>query len=281
MTLLICSNNSKKNNRSAIEKAVSILRKAGCRCVADDEPQNHGIEGLELFAPAVCEEICDAMVSVGGDGTMLRSAQRAVACDKSIFGINAGRLGFLCAFDLKQPETITAEAIAALDVTPRSLLEISCSDDPSRIFTAVNDLVLSKGALSKTIGLSVESSEKQIGVYRCDGVIVSTPTGSTAYSLSAGGPILDPSLDLMLLTPICAHSFFSSSIVLGGESELTITPTPDNDNDVYVSVDSFCAFRLPEGVSVKVKRSSKTLKLLTSHSRDFYGVLRSRIAEGG
>lgn len=281
MTILLLSNSAKSSHREELQRAAEILTAAGCRCIADDLPENAGIRGVELLPPCICDVECDRIASLGGDGTMLRSAQRALLADREIFGINTGRLGFLCAFDMRSDEPITAEAIESLTLSRRTLLEARCSDRPGEVFTAINDVVLSKGALSKTIGLSVSSDGRQLGVYRCDGVIVSTPTGSTAYSLSAGGPIIDPNLDLTLLTPICAHSFFSRSVVLSGDSELTLSPTGDNDNEVFLSVDSFCAFELSSGASVRIKRSERSLKLLSSSVRDLYKILKTRIAEGG
>ncbi len=277
MNLLICSNNSARPGDTAA--VVSLLWAAGYSCIADDLPENRDIPGLRLLPPAECDAAADRLVSVGGDGTMLRSAQRAIACQKEIFGVNTGRLGFLCAFDIRRPELITAEALQTLEASPRSVLEVSCSSRPGERWLAVNDLVVSKGALSKTVCLRVSADERQIGAYRGDGVIVATPTGSTAYSLSAGGPVVDPSLDVMLLTPICSHSFFSGSVVLDGSSGIRIEQAERAQNDLYLSVDSFCSFRLPEGSEVFAKRSGRVLKLLVSRSRDFYGILKSRIAE--
>ncbi|MEG0833235.1 MAG: NAD(+)/NADH kinase [Oscillospiraceae bacterium] len=212
---------------------------------------------------------------------MLLLAQRAILLNKSIFGINSGRIGFLSAFNENEIELISDKDIKNLCVTERALIELRFQNNPDMRYTAVNDVVVSKGSLSKTIELDVSYGDKHVGVFRADGLIIATPTGSTAYSLSAGGPIMEPSLDNMLLTPICSHSLFSRSLVFGSGYELTVKPTKRNDNEVYVSVDGNYTFKTDSSDMVIVRKSEKRLKLLSSDHRDFYGILSKEITERG
>lgn len=254
----------------------------GHRCIMDaDMASSVSFDVIEYLDSAVCDELCDIVVSIGGDGTMLYSAQRAVSINKPVFGVNSGRLGFLCAFDALGLEEITNESIAALKLSERMLLDVSVSDKPDAHYIALNDVVVSKGSLSKTIEFYVTYGARKIAEYRSDGIIVSTPTGSTAYSLSAGGPIVSAELELVLLTPICAHSLFSRSMVFDLKDEITIAASRRNDNDAFLSVDSNVTFKLSEMSTITIKRSERKLQLLTSPSRDYFRTLRKRIAEGG
>ena len=280
MVLLICGNKKSDKMKESVQAAVDRLTSQGFTCIGDDTPLYSGIRGLSLYPREECDRLCDGIVSVGGDGTMLRHAHRAIRIDKTIFGINAGGLGYLCAFEIGKLEKITAESVAKLQISRRSLLEVVFStEEGEKLMQAVNDTVVGKGTLERAIGLSVDTKERRIGSYKCDGIIVSTPTGSTAYNLSAGGPICDPSLDLMVLTPVCAHSMFRECFVFGGDTELRIRASDSSGQDIYVMVDSYGPYKLQAGTEVRVRRSGSALKLLLSDERDFYGILRHKMGE--
>ncbi len=251
----------------------------GHRVVSDKSfEQDIAFEDIEFLNSSQCETLCDMMVSIGGDGTFLNNAQKAIAANKPIVGINSGRIGFLCAFEAKTIEDITAEDIEKLYIEQRMLLETNSGRLDFEGY-AVNDITFYKGSTSKTTEFSVICGNKTIAEYRADGLIVSTPTGSTAYSLSAGGPIVEPSIDLILLTPICAHSLFSRSIAITATQEITIRPKPANREGLLVSWDS------EDPVSIKddiiVKKSEKHVKIVCSPKRDYYKMLRTRISKGG
>jgi len=275
MIILICS------DKYQLDKAFLFSNKLlslGIRCVMDEECAVGDVPpGVDFLKRDACDEICDMIVSVGGDGTMLKVSQRAVKLNKPVFGLNAGRIGFLCAFDYEDVGSITREDIESLVLNERMLLEVVLDQQPENKYLAVNDMVLNKGGASKTIELKVFGGGNLIGDYRADGVIVSTPTGSTGYSLSAGGPIVDPSLDVVLVTPVCPHTMFARSIAFGGEESIRIEPSGRNDTDVYLSVDSSYTFLLEEHSGVTVKKSEETLKLLTSNKRSYFEMLSKRV----
>ncbi|NLL92264.1 MAG: NAD(+)/NADH kinase [Ruminococcaceae bacterium] len=223
----------------------------------------------------------DIVISVGGDGTMLKTAKIAVTQDKPVLGINTGRVGFLTGFKFEDIKTITRNDIDGLIISNRLLLEANnYSGKNSKPLTAVNDIVIHKGVVPKTAELAIFADDSCVGEYRCDGVIVSTPTGSTAYSLSAGGPLVFPELDSIIVTPICAHSLSAQGIVLSKESRIKITATENNKVELFLSVDSGQTVLMGTEASVEVKKSKKRLKLLTNCKTDFFELIRQKIIRG-
>ena len=277
MTYLICADYLHKNKAEIVAKKLLSM---GHNCLMD--PTFSSADQLvdsKRFSEVAGQDV-DIIISIGGDGTMLRTAQRALSYDKPVFGINAGRIGFLCAFEYDNFEKITEDELHGLRTNHRMILEVRMDQRPGECYYALNDAVLNKGGVSKTIELEIYTGNSLIGMYRADGVIVSTPTGSTGYSLSAGGPIVEPSIDAVLVTPICAHVMFSRGIVLSGNEDVRIEPTLRNDTDIYLSVDSSFTFLLQSDCGVSVKRSDRTLRLLTSDKRDYYEMINRRISKG-
>lgn len=280
MVLLLCPLVDLQDTVNVTRKVAKQLASQGIRCVADEELRPIlGGDDIEYIPKNLAEAECDIVVAVGGDGTMLRMSQRAIAIDKPIFGINTGRIGFLSAFDGNAVEEITAEAIEKLRKSNRLLLDFSLSDNPDRHYYAVNDIVISKSFMTNTIEVNVDYGPYSVGRIRADGVIVSTPTGSTAYSLSAGGPIVAPAVEAFLITPICAHSLVSRSFVLGSKDTVTISPSGRINNRGQIAVDGVTIGEINENSTVIIKTAEKSLRLLTSEKRNFYGILSREISE--
>ncbi len=250
----------------------------GHKIIANDAIKQHiPFEHIEFFDDFLCRQRCDMVVSIGGDGTFLHNSRIAIASNKPILGINAGRIGFLCAFEAKEIDDITESDIADLFVESRMLLETNYGNE-NFDGLAVNDITFYKGAVSKTTEFSIFCDGKMIAEYRADGLIVSTPTGSTAYSLSAGGPIVQPSIELILLTPICAHSLFSRSIAIPPNGVITIRPKARNREGLLVSNDSEQSRQVPSFNDVLVRKSKKNVLIAVSPKRDYYKMLRTRIS---
>ena len=163
-------------------------------------------------------EYCDMAITVGGDGTIIHAAKYAAKADKQLIGVNVGSLGFVA--DVEPHEYEQLERLITGDYTTeeRILLDVEViKEDGSKHYLAVNDAVVARGQLSKTIDLHLTLDGDEISKYRADGLLFATPTGSTAYSLSAGGPILAPKMECILMTPVCPHSLFSRSVLFSGE----------------------------------------------------------------
>ena len=157
---------------------------------------------------------CDLLIAIGGDGTIIHSAKHAVVFDKPILGINAGRLGFLAGLEQDELDYLQQLAACNYQIEERMMLEVVHHSEKGEIsYFALNDAVISKGALARVIDLDIYCMNRYVSSYRADGIIFSTPTGSTAYALSAGGPIVEPAIDAIGMTPISPHSLFDRTIL--------------------------------------------------------------------
>ena len=227
-------------------------------------------------------EASDALVVLGGDGTLLAASQ-AVDNDVPILGVNFGSLGFLTEITL--PELFpTLEGV--LDgstrwedrrmlraVVEREGAEVSRGD-------VLNDVVITKGALSRILELDVTVDGLFVSGFRADGLIVSSPTGSTAYNLAAGGPILHPALPAMVLTPICPHMLTNRPLVVRDESRVEVRVSPGRQGDVHITFDGQHGLPLNGDDTVIVTRSARSIRLVKAPSRDYYEVLRTKLKWG-
>lgn len=229
-------------------------------------------------------DLTDLIVVLGGDGTLLSIARLMRNRSVPILGINMGTLGFLT-------ETNHLDAQAHLDlilkgkepaIQERALLEVTLKRKNKIIFKGpvVNDVVISKGAIARIIGIRVSLNGKIINSVRADGLILSTPTGSTAYSLAAGGPILEPTLGAVILAPICPHSLTQRPIVISDKNEIELCLN-HKPGQVVLTLDGQDVFEMNEEDVVKVKRFAKhSLKLITNPERDYFSLLREKLSFG-
>lgn len=237
--------------------------------VADYFSENDG----ELF------EKCDLVIAVGGDGTILNCARNAVEYNKTVLGVNAGTLGFLASIEPSETDRLLDVINGNYVVEKRMMLEIDVPDGSAvKQYHALNEAVVCKGALSRMMEIRVECSGKVVNNIRADGIIVSTPTGSTAYSLSAGGPVTDPSLDCILLTPICPHSLLSRTTIFSGDKQLDVFVNPVNcDNAAYLTIDGQEMVNISGAYSLSIRKSDKYALLATLKDKAFYEVLNEKI----
>ena len=232
---------------------------------------------FEDFQMALAQ--CDMVIAIGGDGTILHSGYHAACEDKPVLGINVGRLGFLAT--LEKDEIHKLQRIFKRDYTleKRMLLQVEYQQDgEQKIALAWNDAVISKGALSRMIDLWISCDQLSLAHYRADGMIFSTTTGSTAYSMSAGGPIVDPSIECMLMTPICPHSLMSRTILFSTDKKITVT-TDKKDTQVYLTLDGTKAVPV-NGQNIYITKSEKSVKLVRFADRDFYDIIKSKLWDG-
>lgn len=217
----------------------------------------------------------DIVFIVGGDGTILRAAKHAIKFDKPIIGINAGRLGFLS--DIEAEALLSIEKLYAegCQIEKRTVLEIQ---DGEQSALAINDVFVSKTEPGKTAELFVECNGHEVCRYRADGIVLSTPDGSTAYSMSAGGPVLDTNLSAIIMTPVCPHSLISCSVVFSPEKLITVGSSfSGGERQLDVVVDGERAFSLKKGKKLMIKCSDKKVKFINLSGRGFYEVLNQKI----
>lgn len=245
--------------------------------VAQDAP---GLVGDErLFDLDKLPPNGELVIVVGGDGTFLRTARAAVKQGIPLLGINLGTLGFLTEFDRDQIGTVvTAIENKTLSFEEREVLSVSASGFASREVVAANDAVLNKNALSRMVDLEIALDGRDSYIVRADGLIVSTPTGSTAYNLSAGGPIVVPDLRLVVLSPICPHGLGYRPLLVPSDRPITIC-VRDGDT-MFLTVDGQVGCALQPQETVEIRRYPKTLHIVTSSDHNFFSVLRKKLGWG-
>lgn len=219
----------------------------------------------------------DLLVVLGGDGTILNTVRLLGDVMKPVFGINVGTLGFLtCAAATEYVEAVRCIVAGEMTFSDRSLLEVSIDESgQQRSITGLNDAVLSRGAISRLIRLRTRVNGEELTEFNADGLIIATPTGSTAYSLSAGGPILAPESGALVITPICPHVLTNRSIIVGEDAVIDVDAEPDNP--VYLTVDGGEPIELDPGAVVTIRKSPRVLPLAAMPGVSFFGVVRQKL----
>ena len=223
----------------------------------------------------------DLLVVVGGDGTLLNVAGHLGETMPPIFGINVGSLGFLTT--VSSPafrEAVGCIADGKMKFSDRALLEVALGDSKEKPMIALNDAVFSRGELSRLIRLRARVNGETLTEFNADGLIVATPTGSTAYSLSAGGPILEPESGVFVITPICPHVLTNRSIIVSDKSLIEVEAT-EPDYPVYLTVDGRDPVRIAKDTTVQIRKAKKTLKLAAMADMSFFGVVRQKLKWSG
>lgn len=225
----------------------------------------------------------DLIVVVGGDGSLLSAARMAIKVNVPVIGINRGRLGFLT--DIS-PHDIEAQlgAVLAGDYLEeqRCLLHMRIHDETTTFFQgdALNDVVLSRGNETHLIEFDVYINQQFVSHYRSDGLILSTPTGSTAYALSAGGPILHPQLNAMVMVPMFSHSLSSRPLVIDGQASIDLQVSDTNEHELQISCDGHESCLVKPGQHVTIEKNAQQLKLLHPSSYQYYDTLRIKLGWG-
>jgi NAD+ kinase len=264
-------------------KLLDWLAKRGIRAVIDRQTADclGRQDGLprEEISPKV-----DLLVVLGGDGTLLAAVRLVEKHAIPLLGINLGHLGFLTEVTVDEVYQTLEDILADRHrVSRRVMLEAELLRENKRVagYYALNDVVVHKAAMARIVTLSVTIDGRYVSQIRADGLIVSSPTGSTAYSLSAGGPIVLPDVDSMLITPIAPHMLTNRPLIIPGHStvELQVGET-DSDEAVYVTVDGQVGEEVLQGDRFCVRRSTRHVDLILSPQRDYFQVLRSKLRWG-
>ncbi len=240
-------------------------------------------KGVKISFTDTIEElfkICDIAITVGGDGTIIHAAKYAASFDKPLIGVNVGRLGFAADIEIDGISELTRILNGDYSVEERILFDVEViKNGVSKNYLAVNDAVIARGQLSKIIDLQVTLDNEEIAKYRADGLLFSTPTGSTAYSLSAGGPIIAPQLDCILMTPVCPHSLFSRSVIFEGNSVLTVSVKIPSECCCVLTIDGEKNVDILAEDTVKIRKSDLKLKFVSINKRNFYRKLNEKLKE--
>ena len=286
MKVILAPNPYRDWNLKTVREAMQILNGVGVETVVClpfslsansrlDLPKEVQLFDLESELPSA-----DLLICFGGDGTILHAAKRANQYSKPVLGVNVGSVGFMA--DVEHTELAALKQIVspnALQMESRMMIEAKVLRGGRIVFEdlALNDAVVTKGAIARVIDVSVASDGQEITTFSGDGVIIATPTGSTAYSLSAGGPIIEPTAHSIVLTPICAHALWAKSFVFDSNRELVITLPTRTNKIAYLSVDGGQAFRLNATDKIILKKSACSTKFARLGKRNFFQLLNQKL----
>ncbi len=276
----------KRNHDAAREVARRVLataRRRGLKVWVSAEQVEH-LGGGDSVADRELPRVSEILVVIGGDGTLLYAASLIQSPDPvPVLGINMGRLGFLTPFGAEELESALEAALdGALHTQDRMRLQVELRRDGADEVAglATNDAVISQGALARLIELEARASGELITTYRADGLIVSTPTGSTAYNLAAGGPLLTPGLAALCLTPICPHTLTNRSLVLPADNLIEVEVEDSNANP-NLTIDGQVGFILQAKDVVRIARSEQPLRLFQAPGKDIFELMRTKLLWSG
>ncbi len=280
----LIANPEKPRSIAVIKKALSQLRRMDRQVFCDSTTARFaGIKTVETSPdPGSLASRCDLLLVFGGDGTMLRVARETAGSGVPILGINAGHLGFLAAVqEAELAEALRTVIAGRFRIENRALLEaVIHRDGSSSTQTALNDFVLSRGLASRLIELEVAVNGELLTRYRCDGLIASSPTGSTAYSLAAGGAIVSPDADVLTLTPICPHTLSIRPVVMSLDSVVQVTLI-SRRLEATLAADGQQQTQLETGDRVLIRRSRQVVRLLRPEGSSFFATLREKFGWSG
>ncbi|MBQ8250169.1 MAG: NAD(+)/NADH kinase [Clostridia bacterium] len=218
----------------------------------------------------------DVLIVLGGDGSILKAARRCAGGDAAILGINLGRIGYMAELEIDELSLLDRIAEGDYRVEKRMMLEATIGGE--RLY-ALNEAVLGGASIFRIVEIELYCDGNLVNRYRADGLIASTPTGSTAYSMSAGGAVVDPRMDAMIVTPICSHSLSATPLVFSAESELIMENVTEREEQLYLNVDG-CEMRtLAYGETVTLRKGDKNVNFIRLKDGGFYQVLRHKMAD--
>lgn len=279
MTVYISPNPGKAMAYGISQRAAQILLTHGARVLMQTELQEEcNTMGVQYLPQKECLQKTDVILTIGGDGTILHEANLSLEYRKPILGINLGRCGFLATCEIDEMETkLSAVARGDFMLDNRMLLYVRVLGDDSWEGHALNDVVMTKGRLQQAIDFSIYCDDILVEHYRGDGVIVATPTGSTAYSLAAGGPILDSQTKGVVVTPICPHSLASPAMVFAQERKINICVGQVADEEVFISCDGAAGYSLRAGATAEVRLSDQIVQLITFSKADQFQAIDQKL----
>ena len=249
-----------------------------------ESPQRSLLKSVHVIAKPHLVDKCDLIVTIGGDGTFLSIARLMARRSVPLLGINMGTLGFLTEIKKTEAHDTLRQLIQGdhFPMSPRVLLEVTLTRDDEVVFQGpvVNDAVISKGAIARIIGMEISVNRQIVNHIRADGLIIATPTGSTAYSLAAGGPIVEPSLGALLITPICPHSLTQRPLIIPDDFEVEVR-LDHRPGHVLLTLDGQDAVDLKVNDRVTIRRFKKhALQLISSPTRGYFSLLKEKLNFG-
>jgi NAD+ kinase len=267
--------------QATFSRISKLAADAGIELLLEEQLLAHHPDALPL-TPQELPKL-DLLVSLGGDGTLLRGARLVAPYGVPVFGVNLGYLGFLTSIAPSELERAFADLLAGRVVSDKRMVlkasVIAADGTPKESFLALNDAVLHKGGFARVIRMGVYADGQEVGNYRADGIILSTPTGSTAYSLSAGGPIVSPSVDCIIATPICPHTLAIRPLVLPATETVAVEVLSPSE-ELVLTIDGQEGAQLARGDRLIVERAPTSLHLVRLPGQTFFDTLRRKLRWG-
>lgn len=285
MNIGIVPNTAKSEILAILKRVTEILDKNSVQYFLSETTRQ--IEGAEVelnnansfYSTRDLATKCDVILSLGGDGTMLNTAFEIKNFNTPLVGVNIGKLGFLAEFDIENFELFLSDFKSGnYTIEDRVSLDGECSDINESLF-ALNDIVIDKGPWPKMIELTIKINEKELSTFSADGLVISTPTGSTGYSLSVGGPIISPIADVIVLSPIAPHTLTARPLVISGDQEITVM-VKSLAEKIQVSCDGQRVNFINTSASLKIKKGDAKIKLIHSQRYNYYETLRKKLFWG-
>jgi len=285
MKIILSSNPYRDRGLRAALEAQRILEKEGAKtvlCLPFVPKKGERVEiPRHVALTSLAKELPDAdmLICFGGDGTILHAARDATLHDVPILGINMGSVGFMAELERGELALLAPLAKGEYTIEERMMLDVRVFRGEKQVCQdlALNDAVISKGSMARVAEMEVLTDQVLATAINGDGVIVATPTGSTAYSMSAGGPIVEPTSQCIIVTPVCAHRLTARAMVLAPQRMVTVRLPKGNRKHLYLSVDGGKAVRLTGGDRVEIERSAHATKLVQLSKRSFYQVIHQKL----
>lgn len=280
--IILTPNPYRDKNFQTVRQAMKVLQDAGIQpklCLPFEVDRSYELPRDLRFSKLERElSNADMVICFGGDGTILHMAKAATRKNVAILGVNIGTMGFMAELESTELDKLAMIATGEYTFDKRMMLDVTVQRDRDIIFhdICLNDVVITKGAVARIVHLSVQCDGVQAMECGGDGIVISTPTGSTAYSLSAGGPIVEPEARNIIITPICAHDVASRCIVASDKRVITTQIVRNARRNAFLSVDGGKALRLNMGDVATVKKSGLETKLVRLKDRSFYDVVNSK-----
>ena len=285
MKIILSSNPYRDRGLKSAQEAKRILERENIEsvmCLPFTPRKGERVEipaGVQMSTLEKELPLADLLVCFGGDGTILHAARDATMHNVPILGVNLGSVGFMAELERTELSLLSLLANGNYRIEERMMLDIRVMRGGKVISEnlALNDAVISNGSMARVAELDVLADNELVTEVTGDGVIVATPTGSTAYSMSAGGPIVEPTSSCIIVTPVCAHQLSARAMVLGAERKVTVQLPKGSRKHLFLSVDGGKAVRLSGGDRVEISRSEHTTKLVRLSERSFYQIIRQKL----
>lgn len=283
MKVVMTPNPYRDRNFKYVEQAAEILKDAGVEtriCLPFDVDKGFEFPSNLKFSDLSREiKTADMLICFGGDGTILHSSKIATRHHVPILGVNIGTMGFMAELEASELPLLAKLATGDYRIEKRMMLRVTVHNDGKELFdeTALNDAAITKGAVARVIQMSVACDGVEAINCSGDGLVVSTPTGSTAYSMSAGGPIVEPSAQNIIITPICPHAFLAKGIVTAPWRTISVQVSKLGRRNAFLSVDGGRAFRLSPGDVVTVRKSDQDTRLVRLKDTSFYEIMNNKL----